>query len=376
MKRLLIAVIGLFLVAYSTISISNNDIFAKAVKAAKSSASVSAAVKEAGWPTKGWSVSTPEAQGMTSIMLNKANNKILDNYPNLYSLLVIRHGYLVYEKYYNGMTRKSYNPVYSVTKSFMSALTGIAIQNKLINGVDQKLSDFFPEYFNTITNSKIKNLTIQNTLTMTAGLESIDNNYIGYFTSSDWLKYTLDRPLIADPGKKFIYNTGMPHFLSALITKASKMNTYDYANKVLLKKIGITIPQWDKDPLGYYAGGTGINLTPVDMAKFGYLYLKNGSWDGEQVIPKQWIADTTKKYISVSPGIDYGYLFWIQTLKDKVYNKSYYTYRADGAGGQRIVVVPSLDMVVVITANINMTSIDNTETLDIVPDYVLPAVIR
>jgi CubicO group peptidase (beta-lactamase class C family) len=256
----------------------------------------------------------------------------------------------------------------------MSALTGIALREKLILSVDQHVSDFLPEYFDGQDNTQKKDITIKNVLTMSGGLESIDSNYGAYFSSGDWLRYAINKPLTNQPGEKFVYNTGLTHFLSGIITATSKMKTADFAKKYLFSPIGMSITKWDMDQTGYNGGGTGLYLKPVDMVKLGYLYLKNGSWDGKQIIPQQWVQESTSKQISASPGVDYGYLFWVQMLHDKAHNKDYFTYRADGAGGQKIMIVPDLDMVVVITANYQSASIDKADTQDIVQDYVIPAV--
>ena len=326
------------------------------------------------WPTESWSTSTPEEQGMDSAVLSNMDERIHENYPNIYSVLVVRHGYLVYEKYYQGMSKDSYNPVYSVTKSVMSALTGIALRDKLITSIDQKISDYLPDYFANIDDTRKNDITIWNTLTMSAGLESIDSDYYSYFSSDNWFEYTLGKPLTDDPGAKFVYNTGLTHFLSALITETSGMSTLDFANQYLFSKIGVSVKRWDTDPQGYYCGGSELYLTPVDMAKFGFLYLQNGVWDGNQIIPKEWIEESTKEQIAISAEEDYGYLFWLKTMTDKEHNKDYFTYRASGAGGQNIVIIPELDMVIVITANIQVDSKDKSVTLDIIPNYILPAV--
>ena len=326
------------------------------------------------WPTKEWSTSTPEEQGLDSKMLINADKTIKDKYPNVYSLLVVRHGYLVYEKYYNRMKENRANPVYSVTKSVMSALTGIALREKLFNSVDQKISELLSEYFKQIDDTKKNEITIKNLLTMTGGLESIDTDYGSYFASRDWLSYTIDKPLTDNPGDKMVYNTGLPHFLSAAITKTSQMTTKDFANQYLASQIGISLDKWECDPKGYYVGGTNLSMTPVDMAKFGYLYLKKGLWDGKQIIPKEWIEASTQKQITVDKVQDYGYLFWLRTIKDKVHNKDYFTYRADGYGGQIIIVIPDLDMVSVITANSDQTFNEKQPTIDIIADYIIPAV--
>lgn len=346
---------------------------------AKQEKSVSAAnqnnsVANANWPTKEWSTSTPEKQGVSSAGLEKADKLINDNYPNVYSLLVVRHGYLIYEKYYNGAGKdKAYN-VYSVTKSIMSALTGIAIEQNLIKSVDQPVSELLPDYFKNIDNQSKKNITIGNVLTMTGGLESVDNNYGGFFTSDDWLAYTLKKPMTDKPGTKFVYNTGLTQFLSNIITKVSGMSTKDFAEKYLFSKIGINAGHWATDPKGYYGGGYGLSLTPRDMAKFGYLYLNNGKWDGEQILSQEWVEESTKKHITANESNDYGYLFWLKTLHNSANNKDYFSYRADGAGGQLIVQIPELDMVIVVTAAPQVASKNGKDTQYIVENYVLPAV--
>lgn len=343
--------------------------------AASSTGAVSSEASEGAiWPTKGWSTSAPEEQGIDPALLEKADARIGENYPNIYSLLVVRHGMLVYEKYYQGMNEDSANPVYSVTKSVLSALTGIAIREKLIENVDQKVSEFMPELFNGVDNPQKNDITIQNVLTMSGGLKTIDDDYASYFTSQSWLSYALQKPLTDKPGEKFVYNTGLTHFLSGIITETSAMSTRDFAEKFLFSQIGITAGQWDQDMSGYYCGGSGLYLTPRDMAKLGYLYLNKGRWDGKQIIPEEWVAASTQKQITVNEGVDYGYLFWIQPMQDAAHNKTYATFRADGAGGQKVVVIPELDTVVVITANLFSASLDKADTQALIPDYILPAI--
>lgn len=326
------------------------------------------------WPTKDWSKSTPEKQGLDEQQFTRIVTRIKDNYPNVYSLLVIKNGFLVFEEYYNGAAKISYNPVYSVTKSVMSALTGIAIREELISGMNQKVSELIPEYFGSSDNLRKKDITIENVLTMTGGLESIDNDYNGYFSSSDWLRYALDKPLTDDPGSKFVYNTGLTQILSGIISEKSSMKTKDFADKYLFKPLNIAVKRWDRDSTDCYGGGSGLYLTARDMAKFGYLYLNKGNWDGRRLIPEEWIAASITKKVEVDKGVDYGYLFWIADMENKTTGRTYYTYRADGAGGQKIVIIPEANMIIVVTANINAGSRDGADTQRLVEDYVIPAI--
>lgn len=320
-----------------------------------------------------WKTSTPQEQGIEDSYLSDADRRINENFPNIYSVLILRNGCLVYEKYYQGMDANSDNQIYSVTKSVMSALTGIAIKETLLESVDQKIADILPEYFEQIDDQRKKSIDIKDVLTMTGGLETIDTNYPQYFTSNDWLAYTIRKPMDSDPGTKFSYNTGLTQSLSAILDKTSKMSTLEFAEKYLFEPLNIDVKSWRQDGKGYYGGGAGLYLTPRDMAKLGYLYLKNGMWNGKQIVPSEWVKESTKKQISVSEDTDYGYLFWIWDSKAKINNKTYYTYAATGSGGQYIFVVPDLDLVTVITANDNSVSKDRSDTSTIFWDYVIPA---
>ncbi len=326
------------------------------------------------WPSEDWSTSPPQQQAVDSQQLDKADKRINENYPNIYSLLVVRNGYLVYERYYNGASEDTSNPVYSVTKSVLSALTGIAIHEKVLSNTDQKVSELIPDYFSSPDNTKKKEITLKNVLTMSGGLETIDSNYPGYFSSPDWLEYALGKPLTDEPGSKFVYNTGLTHLLSGVISAKSGMSAREYADKYLFGPLNIKVKRWDRDSKGTYGGGTGLYLTPRDMAKFGFLYLNRGKWEDKQLIPEEWVDESTKKQIHVNEEVDYGYLFWVQTMKDKTRNKSFETYRADGAGGQKIIVIPEVNTIAVVTANINSSSLDKADTQNLVEDYVLPAI--
>ena len=320
-----------------------------------------------------WKTSTPEEQGLDITFLDNADKRIQDNYPNIYSLLVVKNGFLVYEKYYQGMNENDANPVYSVTKSVMSALTGIAINDGLLNGVDQKVSDIVPKFFKDVDDKRKKDITVKNVLTMQGGLESVDDNFLSFYISRDYFDYTVKQPMNLDAGTKFTYNTGLTQFLSAIIEETSKMSTFEYAQKKLFTPLGIEGVNWHCDSEGHYSGGFGLSLTPRDMAKFGYLYLKNGVWDEEQIIPQQWIKESTTKKVSVNAESGYGYLFWTKEFEAKD-GKVLEAYAASGSGGQYIVVVPELDIVTVITANDNSRSNDNADTGDIIWDYIIKAV--
>ncbi len=374
MKKLLLLLSMILFVLLQT-GCSDSQITEKASGSAES-ISLTAATKEASkvaqWPKEEWSVSFPEEQGIDSAMLTKADERIIENYPNIYSFLVVRNGFLIYEKYYEGMNKDSFNPVYSITKSVTSALTGIAIKENILQDTNQKVSELIPDYFASIDDEKKKEITLENVLTMTGGLESIDSDYFKFFSSPDWLEFALKKPLIDAPGEKFVYNTGLTQLLSGVITEKAKMSTKEFAEKYLFGPLHINIRRWDCDSKNCYGGGSGLYLTPQDMAKFGYLYLNKGKWDGNQIIPEEWVTESTTAHINREPDSDYGYLFWIYKTTNPVTGKSYDTYSAEGAGGQKIIVIPELELIVVITADMNKTSLDKADNKLLVENFVLP----
>jgi CubicO group peptidase (beta-lactamase class C family) len=321
-----------------------------------------------------WKISTPGEQGIDLKTLSGSEKAIKNDFQAVTSLLVVRHGYLVYERYYLGNNKNDYTHVFSVTKSVISALTGIALREKLITGLDQKISDVYPEYFKN-TDPKKKEITIKNLLTMTGGLEPVDNNYGAWFHSGDWFEYVINRPLTSNPGEKFTYNTGLTHVLGGVIAGSAKMSIKKFADRYLFSHLGITNYRWDTDPKGNYGGGHLLYLTPRDMAKFGYLYLKGGKWGEKQVVPEEWVKESTRVQADPGDGRKYGYLWWLENKRDKVHNKQFSMFSAIGYGGQYITVIPELDLVVVITCDAYLPSNKGDATNQIIVDYVIPSVI-
>ena len=325
------------------------------------------------FPTVSWSTALPEQLGIDPDMLSKADKRIRLAYPNIESLLLIKDGYLVYEKYYHDNYAAKANQVYSVTKSVTSALTGIAIREGLIQSIDDKISEYIPEYFIDIDDTRKKDITVENVLTMTGGLQSIDDNYASYFSSQDWLYAAILKPMTDEPGNRFEYNTGLTQLLSGVITKTSAMSLKEFAEEYLFSRIGMNVVYWESDAAGYNGGGSGLCLTAIDMAKFGYLYLNNGMWDGEQVIPSEWIEASVTKQLSANETQDYGYLFWVENVTDTVYGRTYSVYQAYGSGGQIIMIAPELDIVIVITCDRTISPSVKPMTRAIITDYILPS---
>ena len=268
--------------------------------------------------------------------LSQLHGTILHMYPNVYSLVILKDKNIVYEEYYRNASREDVRDVMSVTKSILSALMGIAIQQGLIKDVEERVLDFFPGYLNVDSDPNILRLRIKHILTMTSGLYYLrlsgDSQPVAERRkgSDDWIKYMLDLPVKHPDLKTFCYSNFDADLCAAIIHTVINMDLYDYADQYLFSRIGMEVPRWDySDPQGLIPAN--MCLTARDMARFGQLYLQNGCWNGEQVIDEKWVGRSHKNY-----GNNYGYLWWID-------GDSYF---ASGAGGSLIWVIPKEGVVV------------------------------
>jgi CubicO group peptidase (beta-lactamase class C family) len=322
------------------------------------------------WPGDEWRVSSPEEQGIDSASILSMLQEIRQKDLNIHSILVIRHGYLVTEVYFPPYTREIKHPVYSITKSVSSAMTGIAIKNGQIKSIQQKVLDYFPEIAAETKDTYLKDITIEHLLTMSAGFNT--NTMPDFYNkdaSFDSTKQILTYNSVLDkPGKTFYYDSGLPHLMSAIIQKTSGLRLEEYAKTELFSPLGITDYGWQSDPQGITTGNSGLILRPFDMAKLGYLYLHNGQWNGKQIVPAEWVQASTTKHMETKGLMNaaeddgYGYYWWID---------SFGGFSAHGFGGQYIFVLPRLDMVVVFTGG--MTDPDFPAPHRLLETYLLPA---
>lgn len=332
------------------------------------------------WPTDEWQTSTPEEQGIKSTILNEMMTKIEENQLLIDSLLIVKNGYLVMEEYPSSTyDQDSRHIIHSCTKSFTSALVGIAIEEGYIPGVDAKLVDLLPNRTYANYDERIEDITLEHLLTMTSGFEwdewsepytsHLNSNY-QYWSASDSVQYVLDQPMAYDPGEVWVYSSGSSHLLSAIVTEATGMSLLEYAEDKLFSPLGISISDvlWPADNQGIYRGSGGVELLPRDMAKFGYLYLNNGTWDGQQIIPSAWVQSSSETLISFDDYSGYSYQWW--TYPNEVAN----VYSANGFAGQYICVIPSLDMVVVFTSRTDPYAA--YPQIPILFDYIIPAALN
>jgi CubicO group peptidase (beta-lactamase class C family) len=315
------------------------------------------------WPTKGWSVAAPEAEGLDpgafADVVEWAKAERAD------SLLVVRHGKIVLDVYYAPFKPGIRHNVYSATKSFTSTLTAIAIRDHLLDSVDHPVLDFFQDKAVARVDDRKEAITVQHLLDMTSGFEWDRSSY-AMFGSSDPTKFVLDQPMKTEPGQSFYYNNGNPYILSALITKLAGRNALDFAKKELFEPLGVTDVDWGKpDAQNVINGQSHLFLAPQDMAKLGYLYLHNGEWDGKQVIPASWVERARAGVIDVGyGGFRYANLWWSLPGEG--------AYLAWGAHDQLIVVIPDSDIVAVLTAALPNGTISPNDLVDNIVKCVRP----
>lgn len=300
-----------------------------------------------------WPISTAEEQGLDSTMIERVLRRG-ERLPHLNALLVVKNGYLVGERYYGGSLPTDANTVMSVSKSFLSAITGIAVRRGYVS-LGRPMMDFFPEYATPQLDPRKYDITLRHLLTMTSALPYDDHadHWNQWMPSADWVGFCLGLPLDGNPGEVFHYSTCSTHLMSAILTRATGMSTRDFAQRYLFEPLGITIGGWRQDPQGYFRGGWDMYFTPRDMARFGYLFLERGRVDGRRILTRKWVKRSTRAYARGGEwgGIDeIGYGFWWWTGKGE---KIYRMYFALGYGGQFIINIPRLDLVIVASADAN-----------------------
>jgi len=322
-----------------------------------------------------WPVSTPSAEGLNQQKIDSAFIKA-EELGFIDALLVIRNGKLVAEDYYNGYYVNKPHQIWSCTKSFMSALVGIAVDAGLIESIDKKIMDYFPEYAYSDMDSRFYDVTIGHLLKMSMGIDNEENNLIPVVRTNDWIYQTFRLPLLYDPGQKFRYNSLETHLLSVILTKVSGKSAREFANENLTGPMGIEIADWKADPKGYNTGGYDIYMKPRDMAVLGYIYLNGGKLKNTQIISEEWVEESLTRTwsnngIQWGPLTDYnyGYLWWLGKIN------GHNMFMAMGMGGQFIINFPDLDLIVVTTTNKDISWDNDQEipTLEIVSNFILKA---
>ncbi len=259
-----------------------------------------------------------------------------------------------------------------MTKSVLSALMGIAVDQGLIDSLDRKVVEYFPEYFYPTTDSRMAQVTLRDLLTMSAGFLWLEDGPIEaqWQASRNWVEAAINLKFIEPPGTAFTYSSANTQLLSAILTKATGQSLREYAQRNLFTPLGIPASRWHwgVDEQGYAVGGFAMNLRPRDLARFGYLYLNQGYWDGQQVISPEWIQQSTSAQINTGLGVKYGYLWWVHPWPDQA------AFEAIGYGGQSLYIAPSLDLVVVVTSEVSSGGSGAPDAAPIITEWIMQAV--
>lgn len=332
-----------------------------------------------------WPTSTAQKQRLDSSGLENLVKLIREGkkFPRLHSLLIVRNGYLVIEEYFGGFDAERTHTLQSVSKSFTSALVGIAIEQGKFKSTDEKLLDFFPGIKNIKNlDDRKANLRLRDLLTMRSGTdyhESGSNSPHDQLNSLDrgWDRFYLNRKMVTQPGTHFQYDSGAVIILSSMLKNRTGMHADEFAEQFLFKPLQITGESWFRNKEGHPHTGGGLYLKPRDMAKLGLLYLQNGQWEGKQVVPAQWVKQSIQKRVTFQHPRDnvigYGYLWWIMAPDPRGPGKEY-IYAAMGFRAQYIFVIPEHNMVVVVTGD-TYSYADQRRPVKFIYSHILPAVI-
>jgi CubicO group peptidase (beta-lactamase class C family) len=309
---------------------------------------------------------TPESQGIDPAAIEALYRRIEERQLPLHSLMILRHGHVVSEAWWEPYTAPQRHMVFSVSKSFNAAAIGIAEAKGLLS-VDDDVLSFFPSYATDAIRANVAGLKVRDLLSMSTGHVVDTMSIMSALPGEDWVKLFFSVPIVYPPGTHFLYNSGASFVLAAIITARTGQSVLDYLTPRLLDPLGIDTPPWQLAPSGINLGASGLRLRTEDIAKLGQLYLQRGLWQGQRLLTEDWIdrASSVQVQNGGNPMVDwnqgYGYQFW---------RSRHNSYRADGAFGQFALILPELDLVVAITEGS-----DNAQaTLDAVWEALLPGV--
>ena len=340
----------------------------------------------------GWKTAAPDSVGLNVRLLCQwAESRVAGPRDNTHAVLVVRHGTLVFERYFAGEDESWGNPlgqvsydrtkphdIRSISKSITSLLVGIALDQKKITSLDQPVLDFFPEYIDLRTPEK-QRIQLRHLLTMTSGLawdESIpysnpENSEIRMTFAPDPYRYVLEQVVATPPGVKFNYSGGSTALLAAVVQKVTGQSIDQFARAALFESLGITEFEWAKMPNGDPSAASGLRLRPRDLAKIGQLVLARGVWNGRRLVSAAYIDEATKPH-AAAPYFFYGYQWLLH--RSLVGGRVVEWIAGYGLGGQRLFIVPSFDLVVVVTAGLYASGRQDIPPLEVLNDYVLPAI--
>jgi CubicO group peptidase (beta-lactamase class C family) len=297
------------------------------------------------WPTHGWLSSTPEEQGLDSHLLAEGLSVARARGLPIHSIVIVRHGRLVLNASFFPYQDNTLHDLASGTKSVTATLIGIVIAKGELTGPDERVIPLFAERKIANRDARKESITIGNLLSMTSGLfcESLHGEVTldDMRRGADWTQFVLDLPSVANPGALSAYCSPGMQLLSSVISKVTGSNALEFAWRELFAPLGIADAVWPSDSHGVSYGWGDLHLRPLDMAKLGYLWLQDGRWEDRQILPAGWMKDAAARHSTVF-GNGYGYGFWVYPERKPA------MFEANGRGGQRIIVIPGWDMVIVL----------------------------
>ena len=297
------------------------------------------------WPDSTWPTTTPEAVGLSRKLVDSTVAMVGNRLPELRALLVVIGGRIVVERYFRGARPAEPVNTKSVTKSVLSALTGIALTQGVLDSLNAPVTKWLAADIPDSADPRVGQLTVRHLLTMTGGFEWQENGPITgeWMRSPNQVRFMLGTRMAASPGREFNYSTGAVPLLAVALSRATGMDLAEYADTVLFGPIGVRPGSWGRDAQGHIEGGSELYLTPRDMARFGLLYLGRGRWKDRQIVPEAWVLESTRPHGRV----DYGYLW--SYLPEEWGGPA---INALGYGGQLISIVPDANAVIVMASAI------------------------
>jgi CubicO group peptidase (beta-lactamase class C family) len=309
--------------------------------------------------------SAPEAQGIASTAILNFIEAVDTEINHLHSFMMLRHGQVVAEGWWAPYGPEFQHMLFSLSKSFASTAVGLAVAEGHFT-VDDPVLPFFPEEAPAEVSDNLAAMRIRHLLSMSTGHAGDTTGHLRQAEDGNWARAFLAQPVEYEPGTHFLYNSGATYMLSALVQKVTGQTLVEYLQPRLFEPLGIKDPSWQTCPRGINTGGWGLNLKTEDIARFGQLYLQNGVWQGQQIVPADWVAEATAYQVSNSSNDN---IDWQQGYAYQFWRCQHNAYRGDGAFGQYCVVMPDQDAVLAITSGLqNMQAV-----LDLVWKHLLPA---
>jgi CubicO group peptidase (beta-lactamase class C family) len=313
--------------------------------------------------------STPEAENVSSKGIIDFLDAIAKTKHEMHSIMILRHGKVIAEGWWNPYRRDLKHTLYSLSKSFTSTAIGFAVAEKRIT-LNDKVISFFPDKLPATITPLLSDLKIKDLISMTAGQSPDPTGPVAI--TGDWIRSFLATPVLNKPGAVFLYNSAATYMLSAIVQKVTGQKIIDYLTPRLFKPLGIAGMDWETDPSGINVGGWGLRIKTEDIARFAQLYLQKGKWNDQQILPAEWVEEATTFKIDNAPHVAQSKKDssdWMQGYCYQFWRSRHNSFRGDGAFGQYALVLPEQDAVIAITSETS----DMQGELNLVWQYILPA---